>query len=67
MLEIALMIEGQNGLTWPHWQRIVCLAEDLGFMGLFRSDHFTNPTRPISTRWNYGRRLPDDFAQLITA
>ena len=42
MLEIALMVEGQNGLTWPHWQRIVCLAEELGFMGLFRSDHFTN-------------------------
>ena len=41
MLEIAVMIEGQEGLTWPRWQKIARLAEDLGFIGLFRSDHFT--------------------------
>ena len=42
MLEVAVMIEGQNGLTWPRWQKIVRLVEDTGFVGLFRSDHFTN-------------------------
>ena len=42
MLEIAIMIEGQNGLTWSHWQKIVRLVEELGFVGLYRSDHFTN-------------------------
>jgi F420-dependent oxidoreductase-like protein len=42
MLEIAIMIEGQNGLTWSRWQKIVCLVEELGFVGLYRSDHFTN-------------------------
>jgi len=42
MLEIAIMIEGQNGLNWARWQRIARLVEDLGFAGLFRSDHFTN-------------------------
>ena len=42
MLEVAVMIEGQNGLTWPRWQKIVRLVEDAGFVGLFRSDHFTN-------------------------
>jgi len=42
MLEIAIMIEGQNGLNWARWQRIARLVEDLGFVGLFRSDHFTN-------------------------
>ena len=42
MLEIAVMIEGQNGLTWPRWQKLVRLVEDAGFVGLFRSDHFTN-------------------------
>ena len=46
MLEIAIMLEGQNGLTWSHWQRIAALAEDLGFAGLFRSDHFTNADAP---------------------
>ncbi|HSL43794.1 MAG TPA: TIGR03560 family F420-dependent LLM class oxidoreductase [Anaerolineales bacterium] len=46
MLEIAVMIEGQNGLTWPRWQRIARLVEDAGFVGLFRSDHFTNSNHP---------------------
>lgn len=42
MLDLALMIEGQNGLNWPRWQRMARAAEDLGFAGLYRSDHFTN-------------------------
>ena len=42
MLEIAVMIEGQNGLNWERWKRIVPAVEDLGFAGLYRSDHFTN-------------------------
>ena len=46
MLEIAIMIEGQNGLTWPRWQKIARLAEEAGFIGLFRSDHFTNSNPP---------------------
>lgn len=44
--EIALMIEGQNGLNWPRWQQLARLAEELGFVGLFRSDHFTNARPP---------------------
>jgi len=46
MLEIALMIEGQNGLTWSRWQRIAKFTEDAGFAGLYRSDHFTNSNPP---------------------
>ena len=46
MLEIAIMIEGQNGLTWARWQKIARLVEDAGFVGLFRSDHFTNSNPP---------------------
>jgi F420-dependent oxidoreductase-like protein len=46
MLEIAVMIEGQNGLTWPRWQKIAQLVEGAGFVGLFRSDHFTNSNPP---------------------
>ena len=46
MLEIAIMIEGQNGLTWPRWQKIAAAVEDLGFAGLYRSDHFTNMDVP---------------------
>lgn len=46
MVAISLMIEGQNGLTWPHWKRLVADVEPMGFAGLFRSDHFTNPRPP---------------------
>lgn len=46
MLEIAIMIEGQNGLNWSRWQNIVRLVEELGFVGLYRSDHFTNMNPP---------------------
>ncbi|MEM7030270.1 MAG: LLM class F420-dependent oxidoreductase [Chloroflexota bacterium] len=45
-MELAIMIEGQDGLTWPRWQRIATAVEDLGFVGLYRSDHYTNPNPP---------------------
>ena len=74
MLEIAVMIEGQNGLTWPRWQRIVRLAEDLGFVGLFRSDHFTNSDPPdmeslelwTSLTWLAGNTKRIEFGPLVT-
>jgi F420-dependent oxidoreductase-like protein len=46
MVAISIQIEGQNGLTWPRWRRIVEEVEALGFAGLFRSDHFTNAHPP---------------------
>ncbi len=46
MVAISIQIEGQNGLTWPYWKRLVTEVEDLGFAGLFRSDHFTNARPP---------------------
>src|SRR3954452_5152331 len=45
-LDIAIMLEGQDGLNWSRWQRIAEAAESLGFAGLYRSDHFTNPQGP---------------------
>ncbi len=41
---ISLMIEGAFGLNWPRWQRLVRAAEELGFDGLYRSDHFMDGT-----------------------
>lgn len=46
MVAISIQIEGQNGLTWPHWKQLVSEVENLGFAGLFRSDHFTNARPP---------------------
>jgi F420-dependent oxidoreductase-like protein len=45
-MEISVMIEGQQGLNWPRWQRLARAAEDLGFDGLYRSDHFADPQGP---------------------
>jgi len=45
-MEVSIMIEGQQGLSWPRWQRLVRAAEDLGFDGLYRSDHFVDPSGP---------------------
>ena len=45
--EIAIMIEGQDGLDWGRWQRLARTVEDSGYAGLFRSDHFTNATGPV--------------------
>ena len=46
MIEVAIMIEGQNGLNWDRWQKIAKTVEELGFVGLYRSDHFTNSRPP---------------------
>lgn len=45
-MDIALMVEGQDGLNWDRWRAIAQVAEDVGFAGLYRSDHFTNPVGP---------------------
>ncbi len=39
-MDIGLMVEGQNGLTWERWLHILKLAERLGFPSVFRSDHY---------------------------
>jgi F420-dependent oxidoreductase-like protein len=41
MIAVGLMIEGQWGLTWARWSRLLQVAEDLGFQCVFRSDHYT--------------------------
>ena len=46
MIEVGIMLEGQNGLTWEHWQRWGQAVEELGFAALFRSDHYTNASPP---------------------
>ena len=46
MLEVAIMVEGQYGMDWPRWKRLARAVEDLGYAGLYRSDHFTEPTGP---------------------
>ena len=47
MPEVAIMIEGQEGICWRRWRRLARTVEDAGYVGLYRSDHFTNPTGPV--------------------
>ena len=46
MVAISIQIEGQDGLTWGRWKKLVEEVETLGFAGLYRSDHFTNARPP---------------------
>lgn len=73
-MDIAIMIEGQNGLTWPRWQRMARAVENLGFAGLYRSDHFTNASPPdmdslelwVSLTWLAGHTNRIEFGPLVT-
>lgn len=40
-IALALMIEGQEGLTWERWRALARAAEETGYQALFRSDHLT--------------------------
>jgi F420-dependent oxidoreductase-like protein len=39
-MRVALMIEGQDGVTWEDWLRLARLCEEHGIEALFRSDHY---------------------------
>ena len=73
-MDIAIMLEGQNGLTWPRWQKIAEAVEDLGFAGLYRSDHFTNANPPdmeslelwTSLTWLASHTKRIEFGQLVS-
>jgi F420-dependent oxidoreductase-like protein len=74
MLDIAIMIEGQNGLTWERWQRIAKAVESLGFSGLYRSDHYTNASPPdkeslelwVSLTWLASHTERIEFGPLVS-
>jgi F420-dependent oxidoreductase-like protein len=41
-LDLCLMIEGQEGVTWPQWRALAEACERHGIPTLFRSDHYQN-------------------------
>jgi F420-dependent oxidoreductase-like protein len=41
-MELCLMIEGQEGVTWPQWLDVAGACEQHGIGTLFRSDHYMN-------------------------
>jgi alkanesulfonate monooxygenase SsuD/methylene tetrahydromethanopterin reductase-like flavin-dependent oxidoreductase (luciferase family) len=44
-MRVALMIEGQEGVTWPQWVALARAAEEAKLDALFRSDHYRSITR----------------------
>ena len=54
-IQLTVMIEAQEGLTWERWQALARTAEDAGYAGLFRSDHLTglfgDPRRGSLDAW----------------
>ena len=74
MIEIAIMIEGQNGLNWKRWQSIAHTVEACGYAGLYRSDHYTNANPPdldslecwVSLTWLASHTNRIEFGPLVS-
>jgi F420-dependent oxidoreductase-like protein len=53
-VRLALMIEGQEGVTWEHWVALASACEEHGVEALFRSDHYVSgfdDSRPALDAW----------------
>jgi alkanesulfonate monooxygenase SsuD/methylene tetrahydromethanopterin reductase-like flavin-dependent oxidoreductase (luciferase family) len=46
VVDLSVSMEGVFGLTWPDWKRLVHAVEDLGYAGLYLSDHVLLPAPP---------------------
>lgn len=68
------MVEGQSGLNWDRWQRLAQAVEQLGFAGLYRSDHLINAQLPdedsldtwISLTWLASNTTRIEFGPLVS-
>ncbi|HUH15589.1 MAG TPA: LLM class flavin-dependent oxidoreductase [Gaiellaceae bacterium] len=56
-MRVALMIEGQEGVSWEDWLALAAACEEHGVEALFRSDHYLSGTDP-------GRAALDAWAVL---
>ncbi len=45
-MRLALMIEGQEGVSWEDWLALAHACEEHGVEAMFRSDHYLSPTDP---------------------
>ncbi len=73
-MRVGIMIEAQRGLNWPRWKRIGWAVEDLGFVGLWRSDHFVSSDGTfedalelwVSLAWLADNTSRIEFGPLVT-
>jgi F420-dependent oxidoreductase-like protein len=74
MIEVAIMIEGQDGLTWTRWMKLAKAVEQLGYVGLYRSDHYTNANPPdkdslelwVSLTWLASHTSTLEFGPIVS-
>jgi alkanesulfonate monooxygenase SsuD/methylene tetrahydromethanopterin reductase-like flavin-dependent oxidoreductase (luciferase family) len=53
-MRIALMVEGQEGVSWEQWLALAEACEEHGIDSMFRSDHYlslADPDRVASDAW----------------
>jgi alkanesulfonate monooxygenase SsuD/methylene tetrahydromethanopterin reductase-like flavin-dependent oxidoreductase (luciferase family) len=55
-MRVALMIEGQEGVSWEQWLALAYSCEEAGIEALFRSDHYESvfgfEERPALDAWS---------------
>jgi F420-dependent oxidoreductase-like protein len=55
-MRLALMVEGQEGVTWDDWLGLAAACEEHGVEALFRSDHYgsilSTPWRAAHDAWS---------------
>ncbi|HSB73625.1 MAG TPA: LLM class flavin-dependent oxidoreductase [Candidatus Methylomirabilis sp.] len=45
-MRLSVLVEGAHGLTWERWKDLVAGVEEMGYAGLYGSDHFTLNAAP---------------------
>ena len=63
-MQLCLMIEGQEGVTWEQWVALAHTCEAAGIPALLRSDHYMNldgehPERGSLDAWATLRAPPE--------
>jgi alkanesulfonate monooxygenase SsuD/methylene tetrahydromethanopterin reductase-like flavin-dependent oxidoreductase (luciferase family) len=46
VVRLSVLVEGAHGLTWDRWKEFVAKVEEMGYAGLYGSDHFTLNAAP---------------------
>ena len=65
-MRLALMIEGQEGVSWEDWLALARACEEHGVEALFRSDHYLSPTDPERAALDAWAVIPALAAQTST-
>ena len=69
-MQLCLMIEGQEGVSWPQWAALAQACEQHHIPALFRSDHYMNldgqhPDRGSLDAWASSLRFSGEVSTVI--